>query len=195
MHAFDVFFLVIAVVLVSIGVWHGMVAELFRLLAIAGAFLSAAWFHRALAGRLTMLGGNTTIKSVVAFMVIFLAVLALVLLIGWGVRKAVQMTPLGIVDRLGGGVLGLLKTAVLAWMVCTLVGLLPSSRIQAAVDTSRTYLLFRHSALNSLIPSLSPGAKKIEKAIDPSLLKKLKDVGNSLEEFDRKVDSAKNNTR
>jgi membrane protein required for colicin V production len=186
MHIIDVILCIAGVVFFALGLWRGIIAEVFRLAALASGFACAAFFHRALAAKLTFLSGAGNVKAIAAFIVIFLAVMITVLVAGWLVRKAVQFATLGWVDRIGGGLLGMVKVLLLAWLFFLMVSLVPSNRAHESVTQSKTYHLFKACRL-----PLTFSPKSLKKGVDPKLIKSLRETGEKIDDLGKRIDSVK----
>lgn len=120
LHFLDWTFGIVIAISIIIGLFKGLIQELFSL----GFFILAA----ALAYRLYPWGGEiirtffptTWLAHVVAFVSIFVIVLAVGIIVTWMIRKVFIHGPLKTIDRVLGGVLGLIRGV----LICTLVTLL-----------------------------------------------------------------------
>jgi membrane protein required for colicin V production len=189
MHVVDILFIIVALIFLVLGIWRGIISEVFRIVALIGGFTAALFFHRQLAAHFGFLSAAANVKANIAFVIIFVTVLVLILLIGWGFRKAVQFATLGWIDRLIGGVLGIAKALILAWIFYAIVSFVPSNKIHASVDSSRLFRFFK--ACPMPVPKLDKGKNGIDKVLDPKIIKSLKDAGKKIDDFGRKVDSVK----
>jgi membrane protein required for colicin V production len=189
MHALDIVFIIVTVIFFGLGVWRGIVSEIFRIAGLVAAFGAAVLFHRQLAAQFSFFSAAANIKAGIAFSLIFIIVLLTVLLIGWGTRKAVQFAALGWADRLIGGILGVAKAIVLAWLFYAVLSFVPSHKIHASVDSSRLFRFFR--ACPVPLPKLGAAGKPLDKLIDPKVMKSFKEAGKKIDELGRKVDSIK----
>jgi hypothetical protein len=88
-----------------------------------------------------------------------------VLGLGWVVRKMVHLTPLGWIDSLFGGVLGLLKAVILFWMLCLAFTIFPFGIDKLALHRSMVFQTYKK------LPGIVklPGLNKLRETlkIDP----------------------------
>jgi membrane protein required for colicin V production len=115
----------IAVVGISalIGIWRGLVREVF---ALAGwvAAIAVAMLFAGEAARLIPAGFATPlVRTVIAFTVLFLAILMAVSLAGLLFTKAVRAVGLGLADRTLGGVFGFARGALILLVIVLAAGL------------------------------------------------------------------------
>jgi membrane protein required for colicin V production len=186
MHIIDIVLCIAGLIFFALGLWRGIIAEIFRLAALGAGFACAAFFHRALAEKLSFFAGSGAIKATVAYIAIFIAVMVVILGAGWLVRKAVQFATLGWIDRLGGGLLGIAKVLLLAWFFFLLMSLIPSDRARESMTHSKTYRIFK----SCRIP-LKFTPQSLKKGVDPKLIKSLRETGEKLDDFGKKIDSVK----
>jgi membrane protein required for colicin V production len=141
MHILDILFVVIGIISIIIGIRRGLVSELFRLLALLAGFLSAYLYSRRGAEYLTSVPKQ--LASTLSFIIIFIAAALIVLGIGWVIRKMVHLTPLGWIDSLFGGVIGLLKTFTFFWMLCLGFTLFPFTISKLTLHHSLVFQTYR----------------------------------------------------
>jgi membrane protein required for colicin V production len=115
----------IAVVGISalIGIWRGLVREVF---ALAGwiAAIAVAMLFAAEAARLIPADFATPlVRTVIAFTVLFVAILMTVSLAGLLFTKAVRAVGLGLADRTLGGVFGFARGALILLVIVLAAGL------------------------------------------------------------------------
>jgi membrane protein required for colicin V production len=189
MHILDIVFLAAAVALTGIGIWRGLIAEAFRLIAVVLGILAAAMLYRPLSGQLGFLDVSTNIKVIIAFVAVFVPVLGAVLAAGWAVKKVVHLTMLGWVDRACGGCLGFLKCFLVAWIVSLILAALPIPELHKRLERSVTYSVCRALPMRLRVPKVADMKESIEEAVSdtPGSLLPRKFV-----EFRDRVDSVKN---
>ncbi len=141
MHILDILFAVIGIISIIIGFRRGLVSELFRLLALLAGFLAAYLFYRRGSEYLTFVPRQ--LSSTLSFIVLFIVAALVVLGIGWLIRKMIHLTPLGWIDSLLGGVIGLLKTFTLFWMLCLGFTLFPFAISKLTLHHSLVYQTYR----------------------------------------------------
>jgi membrane protein required for colicin V production len=144
MHVLDIIIGIIAAVLVFNGIRRGLIGEIFRLTAmIAGCFIAFLYYQEVAAlAPLRFLTLHASIKNGIAFFLIYLVCLIAIIALGWIVRKAVHLTPLVWVDRLTGGVIGLFKALLIAYVACLSISSLPVKRIRSDFNRSVVYSTF-----------------------------------------------------
>ncbi len=187
MHIVDIVFLCIATVVTIIGIKRGLIAEAFRLAAVAAGLVAATLFYRATAGMLGFIDVHEGVRVSVAFAAVFVAVLTGVLAVGWTVRKVVHLTVLGWVDRVCGGCLGFAKVALLAWVFTLAAGALPIPALQKSLQRSLVCSTCSHLPVR-LRPDTRTMRRKLEGLVEEKVLGEIPD---KLQEFRDKVDSAK----
>lgn len=97
------------------GLFKGFFVELAGLLSLLGGIYAAIHFSSATYAFLdTFVDWSTKVLTVVSFAVTFFIVALLISLAGSFLTKMVHMVALGIINRLAGGALGVLKMAFLA---------------------------------------------------------------------------------
>lgn len=121
-------FLAVAALSVGVGLWRGLVFELMMLVGWGVAYFGAAWAAPQLAPWLPIGTPGSALNHSAAVLVGFLVVL-----IAWGllarlVRWLVAASPLTVVDRLFGGVFGLVRALLLGLLVTTVVELTPAAQ-------------------------------------------------------------------
>ena len=129
--------LILAVALWSVirGFLHGLIRELFALVALVAGITAAAWNYPTLAVWLTRWIANPTSANVAAFLLLVLVVTLGVLLVGRLVRSAARLVGLGLLDRLAGACFGLVRASLLgAAIIMACTTFLPP---QPAIEHSR----------------------------------------------------------
>ena len=122
---FDIVVLVLIGVPALLGLWKGLVRQVIGLAGVAAAYIVAMKFFAPLAARY-LSGFRPATGSVVAFLVIFFACLIAASLIGWVVEKVVGAAGLGILNRIGGGILGGAKGyLIVSVVVMMLIAFMP----------------------------------------------------------------------
>jgi membrane protein required for colicin V production len=113
MNLFDLIVLLALVASVVRGLMCGLVNTLFSLAAWILAFLAGKWGALGVEPLLPAGLDNPALRYFAGFALVFLAVLIGVLLLGHGLAALVKASGLGGVDTALGGVLGLIKGAVI----------------------------------------------------------------------------------
>jgi membrane protein required for colicin V production len=113
---FDIIVLVVIGLLTVIGLFSGMLKQLFGLAGVLAGYMLAMRYYQFCAKYLTSFHPGTA--KVLSFIAIFLACIVIAHIIGWLVGKFVTTTGLGFLNRIGGGLLGFLKGCLI---VCVAV--------------------------------------------------------------------------
>lgn len=123
MTGFDYAFLGIAALSCLLGIWRGLLSEIFSLLGWLVA-LAAAWYGATMvAGFLHSQIGSESMRWLAAFALIFVIMLILLALIRTLLKGLLEAVGLSAVDRLLGGCFGLLRAVILATLLVLGAGL------------------------------------------------------------------------
>lgn len=96
------------------GFKNGLILELTSLLAlILGLFLAYSFSDRTAGILDRWVDWSDTLLSIVAFLLTFIVVVILINLIGKAISKLIGMIALGLVNKLAGGIFGLIKVLLL----------------------------------------------------------------------------------
>lgn len=198
MHAFDIILAIIAVVFIFTGIKRGLIGEVIRLAAmIAGCVVAFLYYHQLSAiAPISRLPVQQHIRNGVSFIIIYVACAAAIIIAGWFIKKVVHLTPLGLVDRLVGGGIGLLKALLIAYIACLSISSLPLQRIRSDFRTS---VVFRAYSTMPEFFSLTSLLKKKAKVVtifgkSPPASSAHKEISRAKKKFDTfkaVVDSAK----
>lgn len=116
----------------------GLIQSLISLISIILAYAFALTYGESAAR--TLLDSTEELDggaALLGFIVVFAAVLVACFLIGRALHKALQASPLGVVDAVGGGALGLAKALLIFGLITTFVRLHPvHSRVPELIDQS-----------------------------------------------------------
>lgn len=117
MNGFDIFLLVLACLLVVVGVIKGIVRILIGIAALVAAFALAAYYHQPLASRLGVLDVSEGVLRLIAYALIFVAVMLTGGLVTYLARKLLKVSMLTWADRTAGAAVGLVAAALAAALV------------------------------------------------------------------------------
>ena len=117
----------VALLLLSllVGLWRGLVFEVLSVLGWIAAFFLAHWFAPDVAALLPMSWASQPIRFAAAFVLTFVVAVFVAGLLASLVRKMVAAVGLRPVDRLLGGVFGLVRGLVLLLAVAVAVDMTP----------------------------------------------------------------------
>lgn len=138
----DLVILGLLALFVGFGIWAGLVKSLFRLLAWVGG-AAGSWFG----SEYVVLWLTHNVASIPPFalkfsglFIGFLVPFIVLSLIGFGLHKLVNASPLGAANRMGGGLLGLVKGLILTTLLMALLHYLPAQgELERARNSSQAY--------------------------------------------------------
>jgi len=138
MTGFD--FAVIAILLVSLlfGLWRGLVYEVLSLIGWPVAFLLSRLFAGDVAPM--MPGAQETMRVTLAYAVVFVAALIVWGALAWLLSRLVKAVGLGWLDRVLGGLFGVLRGGLVILVLVWLAGMtsVPEQTFWRAAQTSKT---------------------------------------------------------
>ena len=117
---------VVATVLVAsmlLGLWRGLVTEVLSVLGWVAAFVLAQWFAVDMARLLPMTEAAEPVRYAAGFAVVFIGVLVTGALLAWVTTKLIEAVGLRPLDRLLGGVFGVVRGAVIVLALAVVVHL------------------------------------------------------------------------
>jgi membrane protein required for colicin V production len=130
----------------AIGIWRGLVREVFALTAWIAAALAAIMFAGEAAAWLPATFATPLVRTVIAASVVFVAVLMAVSLGGLLVSRLARAVGLSLADRTLGGVFGIARGALILLLLVLVAGLtaLPrepfwrEAKLSAPLETAAT---------------------------------------------------------
>ncbi|NOX25520.1 MAG: CvpA family protein [Deltaproteobacteria bacterium] len=114
MTALDIGVIVITVFFLVRGIWIGFVRQIAFVLALSMGYLAAGANYSLFSRYIVKWVSDPQLRFVITYMILFLATYVIIMLLGAGLKKVMQVTFLGWFDRLMGGVFGLAKAAFIA---------------------------------------------------------------------------------
>lgn len=127
MNTLDIIFCVILGFLGIRGVFRGLVKEIASILGLILGFVLANSYHAQFSPFLEEYLGGPGLANLVAYLGIFLGIVAAVFLIASLIRKILKLIRLGWLDNIGGAVLGTFKGLLLcSIVVMALTAFLPA---------------------------------------------------------------------
>jgi membrane protein required for colicin V production len=122
MNILDIAIVIIVALLIIRGFSRGIVQEAATLLGLIASFLLASLYYQDLAGLLERFSPNHIIVlSFFCFVFLFILCIFLFNFLGMLAKKAIRLTLLGWVDRTLGGLFGLIKGAVIIFILATIL--------------------------------------------------------------------------
>ena len=145
MNIIDIVCLVIIFLFTLLGLWHGLLRGIFRLIAwataIAGAYFANSLFSESISETLDVSGFSATL---VCFCIGFLIPFLFFLFIGHLINKSISGTVAGRADRILGGVFGAVKALLICFVILTILHILPfGGVIHEKRDNALAYSTYR----------------------------------------------------
>jgi membrane protein required for colicin V production len=131
MNELDFSVLAIGAVSLVIGIWRGAIYEIANVAGWVMAFIAAQEFAPELATHLSDWMADPSVRTVVAWLIVFIAVVTAFSLVGSLIAEGVRKLGLGVLDRSLGAVVGLLRGGLIVLLLTLAAGLttFPSATI------------------------------------------------------------------
>ena len=113
----DLLFVVIILASVVLALTKGLVREIVSLVALVGGFALAVLYYRAPAAAFAEFSRTESIANLLGFMTIFVGCLLAGAVVSFAVNRILKAASIRWVDRLLGGVFGLLR----GWAICSIM--------------------------------------------------------------------------
>ena len=142
--------IILLVILISViqAASSGFFQEAFGIAGLVVGYLIAAWQYRNLGGHFVADISSHWLAEIVAFLAIFLGVMILAGVLGRIVRWIVKEAGLNVVDRFLGGVLGLVRGALLvAIVLVSMTAFTPGSRWLTQSSLAPYFLVVGRAAI------------------------------------------------
>ena len=154
MNGVDLVILIVLLVGIVGGIARGFVRCLLGLVGLALAILLAATYHGQVAASFLGFIPGDRAPAIVAFILIFIVVVIVVGLIAAAVARALRLVSLGWLDRLAGGLLGFVMSAIVAGLLLLLAVMAGFGENKAIIDSSLAPQVLRVTdGIVSLVPS------------------------------------------
>ena len=122
MNWVDIIIVIILAIGLGKGLANGFVRGIFGIAALVlGVVIAAGNYERVAEVLLSRLQVGADGQAIIAFLIVFVIVLILVSVVGRLIAKALKLASLGWMDRLAGGVLGLIMASLFTGVVLLLV--------------------------------------------------------------------------
>ncbi|NLT66101.1 MAG: CvpA family protein [Acidobacteria bacterium] len=148
----DFIFVVVIAVSIAFALLKGLVREIISLAALAGGFILAVFYYRVPASMVSGYTRSESIANFLGFLSIFIGCIILGAVIAFLVNRFVKAASLKWVDRLLGGVFGLLR----GWAICSIIVLaliaFPIREDLVPRSALATYMLAGARAAVTLVP-------------------------------------------
>jgi membrane protein required for colicin V production len=191
MHTLDILFIIAGAFFIFIGIRRGLIGELFRLAALIAGFFAAFLYYEEIASYFRFT--SPVIDRACAFTLVFLIVAIAIIGVGWVVKKIIHLTPLGWIDGLFGGIIGLTKTILIFWILCLSLSSFPLSR--PMLDANRSVLFQTYKRLPSSVKldGITAMRNRLKKNVGGDLQRTIKHALQQIESLKEKIDSAEKN--
>ncbi len=124
MNWVDIIIVIVLAIGLGKGVANGFVRGIFGIAALVlGIVIAAANYQEVVNTLFSRLQIGADGRAILGFLLVFVVVLILVSVVGRIVTKALKLVSLGWMDRLGGGVLGLLMASLFTGVLLLLVAM------------------------------------------------------------------------
>lgn len=191
MHTFDIIIGIIALAFLIIGIRRGLISEVFRLLAMTLGFIGAFLYYKELTPHLHNLPLPLNLKNTLSFLIIYIAVAALILITGFLLKKVIHYSLFGWMDRALGGVIGVGKAGIIAYAACLSISSLPAKRIKADFNKSVVYKTYTQLPEDLKLKGLEQLRLGFMRYINDDAVSKIKQTQQKIDNLKYQVDSAK----
>lgn len=191
MHTLDIIIAIISLLFFILGIKRGMITEIIRLLAMASGFIVGFLYYVDFSHYLQAIRVPSNIRNAISFVILYICAALIVLGIGFVIKKAVHLTPLGIVDRILGGIIGLLKAMIITWVVCLSIASFTAKKVQSDFSRSVVYSTFIKLPPVLTLSNITGAQKTIKNILSKGQELDIKEAGEKIKRFHQVVDSAK----
>lgn len=193
MHALDVIIAVVAVVFIFTGIKRGLIGEVIRLSAMIVGCVIAFFYYHDIAGMapISHIPTQPQIRNGLAFILVYVVCALAILGAGWFIKKAVHLTPLGLVDRIAGGGIGFFKVLIIAYVACLSISSMPVRRIRKDFGRSIVYRSYTALPDGFSLRNLLKRRKEFRTIFGKKPTDKFEKVHHEFKKFKTTVDSAK----
>ncbi len=193
MHLFDIIIAIVAAIYILLGIKRGFIEEIFHLAAMIGGFIVAYFTYPIIFNKIQFLTTTNHVKTIVAFILAYIVIAFIILLCGWLLRKLIHLTILGWIDRLTGGVIGMLKAIIFIWIFVLSVSLIPSSQIKSSFSSSYTYKFLQKLPIQLKVPRVNKLRKSYNKIKKSIPVDKIEDAKDKISNLQAKIETVEEN--
>lgn len=154
MNGLDYVLLILLVGSLAASIARGFTREIIGLVALAAGSVLGLWFHGAVGALIAPYIGQPELADLVGFGIVFFGVLAAGGAIGHLLSKLWKVTGLSLVDRLAGGMFGLVKGALMGAVIIFVTVAFSPTGPPGFVKESKVapYVLWSANALAAIAP-------------------------------------------
>ena len=189
MHTIDILFGIAAVFFIVTGVRRGLVGEVFRLFALIAGVAAGFIFYPEVA--VVFHFSNQYVSNALAFIVLFLIAALIVLGFGWVIKKIIHLTPLGWIDYLFGGAIGLVKALFIFWVICLSFASFPATVKKMKVNNSIVFAAYKKLPAGVKLDAMLKLRDIAKKNVDKKFPEQVKQTEKKIETLKNSVDSLK----
>lgn len=131
MGGLDLFFLLVLLASLVLGLWRGLVYEVLSVAGWVLAFFLAQWYAADAAAYLPLGSTAEPLRHAAGFAVVFIATVFAAGFVAWLVKKGIESVGLRPVDRALGAAFGALRGAVMLLALALVVNLTPLKEEEA----------------------------------------------------------------
>ena len=142
MNTVDSAILVVVVLSCLFGLWRGLVKEVLSLLTWVAALVVARVYSGELASYMINVIDNSSARYVIAFALVFIAVMMVGTLLNRLISKLITVTGLQLVDRMLGGLFGVVRGGIIVLVVMFLTNVFVSETEQWQQSTLIPYGMY-----------------------------------------------------
>jgi membrane protein required for colicin V production len=164
MNIFDIIIAALLLFAFIRGIMKGLFAEVASLVGvIAGVYVSIHYAHyiEFYLSKSTRINWSDETNSIVAFAITFLVVVIVIIMIGKILTKIADVAALGMLNKILGGVFGILKIALILSIIFTFFGRVNNTIPFIKQETLDESLLY--SPVKQIAPALFPSIIKEDK--------------------------------
>jgi membrane protein required for colicin V production len=164
MNVFDIVIVVLLVLGFIRGIMNGLFVEIASLVGVvAGVFVAIHYsnYLETYLGNATFVDWSAQTNKIVAFVVTFLVVVLLILLIGKILTKIADIAALGMLNKVLGGVFGVLKIALILSIIFIFFNQVNNTIPFIKKETLEASMLY--NPIKKIVPELFPSIMKEDK--------------------------------
>ena len=152
LNGFDIFVLALVGLGIGMGLWKGLVKQIFYLGGIIIGYIAAGKFYVPVSAVFSKTGSN--VVKAASFLGIFILCILLTSIAGHFLGKILKLGGLSWLNRLGGGFLGFVKALLIIIIVTTvLIAFLPSDSALLRNSVTLPHIISVTQIVNRSIPS------------------------------------------
>lgn len=150
--SFDIAILIVSAILIAHGIWVGCIRQLASILALVVGFVAAGRLCNDFYHTILPFISSPNLAFIVSYLILFIAVYLVVILLGMGLKKVVDIALLAWFDRALGGLIGVAKALFIACLVFIILSSIVSgSNTFLRRSVSYPYLAFSSEYILRLI--------------------------------------------